>query len=191
MKAYKHADDRELLRRFWGGESSAFDELVRKHRVRLMEAVMRVIRDRDAAQDVYQDVLIRIHALLSAQNYREEGKFLPWATRIARNMAVDVLRKRRRGRVERAPLGIEDVVAGGELPDQHIVCNEIHRDLRKLLNFLPKNQREVIVLRVYNRMTFKEIAEFTDCSINTALGRMRYAVENLRKQVKRFPAVYF
>jgi RNA polymerase sigma-70 factor (ECF subfamily) len=184
-------DDRELLRRFWDGESSAFDDLIRKHRVRLMEAVMRVTRDREAAQDVYQDALIRIHSLLAAKNYREEGKFLPWATRIARNMAIDALRKNRRGGLERTPAGLEDVVAGGELPDQRIVCGECHRDLRKMLQVLPKTQREVVFLRVYNRMTFKEIAEFTDCSINTALGRMRYAIENLRKQARRFPAVYF
>jgi RNA polymerase sigma-70 factor (ECF subfamily) len=183
-------DDRELIRRFWNGDSSAFDDLIRKHKARLMETVMRVVKNRETAADLYQDALIRIHGLLTEKKYRDEDKFLPWAARIAHNMAIDALRKQKRQGVERAPQGLEEVLAGGDAPDDSLVKCEIHRDLRRLVAQLPKSQREVLFLRIYNRMSFKEIAAFTDCSINTALGRMRYAISNMRKQVRRFPAVY-
>ncbi|MCS7085653.1 MAG: sigma-70 family RNA polymerase sigma factor [Bacteroidia bacterium] len=190
MKTFQFDDDHRLLLRFREGDASAFDELVRKHRVRLMEVVLRVTKDRSWAEDVFQDAWVRIHALLEAGKYRDEGKFLPWAVRIAKNMAIDAMRKRKRSNVERAPEGFENFVVAGETPEQIIVRVETRRDLRKLIAKLPKAQREVVFLRVYNCMSFKEIAAFTDCSINTALGRMRYAVENMRKQARRFSAAW-
>jgi len=144
------------------------------------------VKDTYLAEDLFQDVFIKIIDTLKNKRYTEEGKFLPWALRIAHNLCVDYFRK-----VKRTPAiktsddqDIFEVInVSQEAPDQKLMRGESHDKVRRMLDLLPEEQREIIVLRHYANLSFKEIAEITNCSINTALGRMRYGLINLRKMM--------
>jgi RNA polymerase sigma-70 factor (ECF subfamily) len=144
------------------------------------------VKDTYLAEDLFQDVFIKIIDTLKNKRYTEEGKFLPWALRIAHNLCVDYFRK-----VKRTPAiktsddqDIFEVInVSQEAPDQKLMRGESHEKVRRMLDLLPEEQREIIVLRHYANLSFKEIAEITNCSINTALGRMRYGLINLRKMM--------
>ena len=160
--------------------------LVTRYKDRIYSSILFFVKDTYLAEDLFQDVFIKIIDTLKNKRYTEEGKFLPWALRIAHNLCVDYFRK-----VKRTPAiktsddqDIFEVInVTQEAPDQKLMRGESHDKVRRMLDLLPEEQREIIVLRHYANLSFKEIAEITNCSINTALGRMRYCLINLRKMM--------
>lgn len=186
MKTLEQVADLDLIRSFQAGDTEAFDVLVTRYKDRIYSSILFFVKDTYLAEDLFQDVFIKIIDTLKNKRYTEEGKFLPWALRIAHNLCVDYFRK-----VKRTPAiktsdnkDIFDVLQiSEEGPDGKIMQGQSHDRVRKMLDLLPEEQREIIVLRHYANMSFKEIAEITNCSINTALGRMRYGLINLRKMM--------
>lgn len=187
MRSTNNLSDQELIQLFIKGDTNALEDLVNRHKNRLFTAIVMLVKDKNLAEDIFQDLFIKIIDTLRSGNYTDEGKFLPWALRVAHNMCVDHFRK-----VKRAPavvqnsneydvfesLNLSEGSAEGQITNQ-----ERNETLRKMLDSLPQDQREVIVLRHFANLSFKEIAEKTNCSINTALGRMRYGLINIRKMM--------
>ena len=186
MKTLEQVADLDLIRSFQAGDTEAFDVLVTRYKDRIYSSILFFVKDTYLAEDLFQDVFIKIIDTLKNKRYTEEGKFLPWALRIAHNLCVDYFRK-----VKRTPAiktsddqDIFEVInVSQEVPDQKLMRGESHDKVRRMLDLLPEEQREIIVLRHYANLSFKEIAEITNCSINTALGRMRYGLINLRKMM--------
>jgi RNA polymerase sigma factor (sigma-70 family) len=186
MKTLEQVADLDLIRSFQAGDTEAFDVLVTRYKDRIYSSILFFVKDTYLAEDLFQDVFIKIIDTLKNKRYTEEGKFLPWALRIAHNLCVDYFRK-----VKRTPAiktsddqDIFEVInVSQEAPDQKLMRGESHEKVRRMLDLLPEEQREIIVLRHYANLSFKEIAGITNCSINTALGRMRYGLINLRKMM--------
>jgi len=186
MKTLEQVADLDLIRSFQAGDTEAFDVLVTRYKDRIYSSILFFVKDTYLAEDLFQDVFIKIIDTLKNKRYTEEGKFLPWALRIAHNLCVDYFRK-----VKRTPAiktsddqDIFEVInVSQEAPDQKLMRGESHDKVRRMLDLLPEEQREIIVLRHYANLSFKEIAEITNCSINTALGRMRYGLSSLRKMM--------
>ncbi len=184
MKTLEHVSDTELIRSFQDGDTGAFEVLIYRYKDKIFSSILFFVKDNYLAEDLFQDVFIKIIDTLKNKRYTEEGKFLPWALRIAHNLCVDYFRK-----VKRTPAiktsdnkDIFDVITiSEEGPDHKIMQSQSHERVRHMLDLLPEEQREIIVLRHYANLSFKEIAQITNCSINTALGRMRYGLINLRK----------
>ena len=178
--------DRELIRAYRGGDEQAFETLLTRHQERVYTKINFIVRDSELANDLFQDTFIKVVRLLKEGKYVEEGKFLPWVLRIAHNMAIDHFRRNKKMRMVRSRDEM-DVFATIDTGDAHVedllVEGQIHSDVRRIIDELPEDQREVVRMRMYDNLSFKEIAETTGVSINTALGRMRYAVINLRKIV--------
>ena len=186
MKTLEHVSDTELIRSFQEGDTEAFEVLIYRYKDKIYSSILFFVKDSYLAEDLFQDVFIKIIDTLKNKRYTEEGKFLPWALRISHNLCVDHFRK-----VKRTPAiktsdnkDIFDVInVYEEGADQKIMQSQSHDRVRKMLELLPEEQREIIVLRHYANLSFKEIAQITNCSINTALGRMRYGLINLRKMM--------
>lgn len=186
MKTLEHVSDTELIRSFQEGDTEAFEVLIYRYKDKIYSSILFFVKDNYLAEDLFQDVFIKIIDTLKNKRYTEEGKFLPWALRIAHNLCVDYFRK-----VKRTPAiktsdnkDIFDVINIYEDgADQKIMQSQSHDRVRMMLELLPEEQREIIVLRHYANLSFKEIAQITNCSINTALGRMRYGLINLRKMM--------
>jgi RNA polymerase sigma-70 factor (ECF subfamily) len=186
MKTLEHVSDTELIRSFQEGDTEAFEVLIYRYKDKIYSSILFFVKDNYLAEDLFQDVFIKIINTLKNKRYTEEGKFLPWALRIAHNLCVDYFRK-----VKRTPAiktsdnkDIFDVINIYEDgADQKIMQSQSHDRVRMMLELLPEEQREIIVLRHYANLSFKEIAQITNCSINTALGRMRYGLINLRKMM--------
>ena len=178
--------DSELIRAYRGGDEQAFEILLTRHQERVYTKINFIVRDSELANDLFQDTFIKVVRLLKEGKYIEEGKFLPWILRIAHNMAIDHFRRNKKMKMVRSRDEM-DVFAKIDTGDSHVeellVEDQIHTDVRRLIDELPVDQREVVRMRMYDNLSFKEIAETTGVSINTALGRMRYAVINLRKIV--------
>ena len=187
MKSLSSLTDQQLVHLYVEGNTEALSTLVSRYKDKIYTSIYLLVKDKYLAEDLFQDVFIRIIDTLNGGRYTEEGKFLPWALRIAHNMCVDHFRK-----VKRSPSiktsddrDIFEVLNFNEAsPEQKMMQNQSHDRIRKMIDMLPEDQREVIILRHYADLSFKEIAELTKCSINTALGRMRYALINMRKMVK-------
>jgi RNA polymerase sigma-70 factor (ECF subfamily) len=186
MKNLSTLTDQELVRSYMNGDSNAMNVLVERYKDKIFTSIYLLVKDKYLAEDIFQDVFIRIIDTLKGGRYTDEGKFLPWAMRIAHNMCVDHFRK-----VKRSPSiktsddhDIFEVLNFSEAgADQKIMANQSHDKIRRMVDLLPEDQREVIILRNYANLSFKEIADLTNCSINTALGRMRYGLINLRKMM--------
>lgn len=186
MKTLEHVSDTELIRSFQEGDTEAFEVLIYRYKDKIYSSILFFVKDSYLAEDLFQDVFIKIIDTLKNKRYTEEGKFLPWALRISHNLCVDHFRK-----VKRTPAiktsdnkDIFDVInVFEEGADQKIMQSQSHERVRMMLELLPEEQREIIVLRHYANLSFKEIAQITNCSINTALGRMRYGLINLRKMM--------
>lgn len=186
MKALSKKTDHELIQLFTGGDTDALEALVLRHKEKLYTSILFLVKDKYLAEDIFQDVFIRIIDTMRSGRYTEEGKFLPWAMRIAHNLCVDHFRK-----VKRTPTirnsentDIFEVIRfSEESAETKMTRQQSHDRVRIMLDQLPEDQREVIVLRHYADLSFKEIASMTNCSINTALGRMRYGLINLRKMM--------
>ena len=178
--------DHELIQNFQDGDLNALETLVLRHKDKMYTSILFLVKDKYLAEDIFQDVLIKIIDTIRGGRYTEEGKFLPWAMRIAHNLCVDHFRK-----VKRTPSiktsddrDIFEVINFTEEgADEKMMKRQSHEKVRQMLDLLPEDQREVIVLRHYADLSFKEIASLTNCSINTALGRMRYGLINLRKMM--------
>lgn len=187
MRSIIDLTDQQLIQLFINGNSEALEELVHRHKERIFTSIVLLVKDKSLAEDIFQDVFIRIIDTFRSGNYTDEGKFLPWALRIAHNLCVDHFRK-----VKRSPVVnnnhenydiFETLNLSEEGVDGRIMKSQSHSRVREMLDLLPEDQREVIVLRHFANLSFKEIAEKTNCSINTALGRMRYGLINLRKMM--------
>ena len=184
MKSLRTKTDHELIHQFRDGDLHALEALILRHKDKLYTSILFLVKDKYLAEDIFQDVLIKIIDTIRGGRYTEEGKFLPWAMRIAHNLCVDHFRK-----VKRTPAiktsddrDIFEVINFTEEgADTKIMKRQSHDRVRQMLDLLPEDQREVIILRHYADLSFKEIASLTNCSINTALGRMRYGLINLRK----------
>ena len=178
--------DSELVALYLKGDSKSFEAIIQKHKNKIYAFILSKIRNRDLAEDIFQDTFIKVINSLQKGKYNEEGKFLPWVMRIANNLVIDYFRKSKKMRTI-APtddFDIFDILQDGEKNvEDNLVNNQIHKDLRKLIEHLPEDQKEVLKMRYYAELSFKEISECTGVSINTALGRMRYALINLRKLI--------
>lgn len=179
--------DQGLIDLYLQGNEKAFAELLHRHQQKIYTSIYLFVKDREQAEDLFQDVFIKIIDTLKKGGYNHEGKFSQWAIRIAYNMCVDQFRRnKRRTKVSgNDEFDIFDVL---ELPDENredeMIRSETHSRIRQLVDQLPEEQREVVILRHYADMSFKEISQLTRVSINTALGRMRYALINIRKMME-------
>lgn len=180
-------EDKELVKLYLDGSENALAALIERYQSKIFTHVILLVKDRDVAEDIFQDTFVKVINTLKAGRYNEEGKFLPWVTRIAHNLAIDYFRKAKKMPMSRSD-DEYDVFATISQSDSTIedrmVEEQIHGDVKKLIQFLPEEQRQVVIMRHYQNMSFKEIAESTNVSINTALGRMRYALLNMRKVVE-------
>jgi RNA polymerase sigma factor (sigma-70 family) len=183
MKNSTHATDIQLIHLFQEGDNSALEVLVSRHKDKIFTSINMLVKDKYLAEDLFQDVFIKIIDTLRADRYNDVGKFLPWAIRIAHNLCVDHFRK-----VKRTPTittgderDIFDMISVTDGADKTMMQGECHERVRRLVDMLPDEQRETIILRHYADLSFKEIAELANCTINTALGRMRYGLLNMRK----------
>ncbi|MEL6675513.1 MAG: sigma-70 family RNA polymerase sigma factor [Bacteroidota bacterium] len=180
----KKTQDRELIKGFMEGDDRCFEVLLSRYKSKVFTTIYLIVKDRSVAEDLFQDVMIKVVRMIRAGKYNEEGKFLPWVVRIARNLAIDYFRKMQRNPIQHES---EDYDIFNNLQrsegssEDRIIREENARYIRKLIQRLPDKQREVLIMRSYADLSFKEIAEITDVSINTALGRMRYALLNLKK----------
>ena len=180
--------DQELVRNYINGHEESLSELVTRHQKKVFTYIRMLVKDSELAEDLFQDVFVKVIHTLKSGNYNEEGKFLPWVMRIAHNISIDHFRKAKRIPVVQTKddfdifrtLRIDD-----DNVEEKLIQDQILEDVKKLIVELPAEQQEVLILRHYADMSFQEIAAFTNVSINTALGRMRYALINLRKIVKQ------
>jgi RNA polymerase, sigma subunit, ECF family len=178
--------DQELIARYMDGDEAAFEVILHRYKARIYTSIYLFVKDRALAEDIFQEVFIKIIDTLRKGRYNHEGKFVQWASRIAYNLCVDYHRRNKRrahvGKTEEFDI-LEILRANDDGPDGEIIRSETHRRIRQLVDALPPEQREVVILRHYADMSFKEIAALTRVSINTALGRMRYALINIRKMM--------
>ena len=177
--------DKELVMRYQAGDVSCFQILVDRYQNKVYSYIMMLVRDRQLADDLFQDTFLKIIRTIKGGAYKEEGKFIQFALRIAHNLIIDYFRKEKRLPMVDPTKEDYDMLANARMKDpsveERIITEQIYDDLRKMINRLPDEQREVLNLRFYSDMSYKEIADVTNVSINTALGRMRYALINLRK----------
>lgn len=183
----KSLSDAILVSNYINGDESALSVLINRHQQRLYSFIFSKVYDRDVTEDVFQDTFIKVIKTLKLGKYNEEGKFLPWVMRIAHNLVIDYFRKNNRMPKfnNNGDFDIFSVLSDDSLnAEAELVRSQIHDDIRNLVEELPEDQRTVLKMRMYNDMSFREISENTSVSINTALGRMRYALINLRKLIE-------
>jgi RNA polymerase sigma-70 factor (ECF subfamily) len=183
MKTLLLATDQQLVQEFRNGNNNALEFLIWRYKEKIFSSILFLIKDKYLAEDLFQDTFIKIIDTIRDNSYNEEGKFLAYAIRIAHNICVDHFRKVKRVQISNTPDNelFEDLNVSDNTADKNMIQFQTSERVRLLLSKLPEEQREVIVLRHFADLSFKEIAEMTNCSINTALGRMRYALTNLRK----------
>lgn len=189
--AMENIDDRDLVKAYINGDEKAFEVLLMRHKDKMFRFIFLKVRDNALAQDIFQDAFIKIVNTLKAGNYNEEGKFLPWAMRIAHNLVIDYFRKSNKVKLisesssQRDDFNIFHTIS---LEDENIqdtiTREELEGQMVELIDYLPESQRDILIMRIFREMSFKDIAELEDISINTALGRMRYALINMRKLIE-------
>ena len=181
-------NDKELVESYRNGNVASFELLVERHQNKVFSYILMLVKDRQLADDIFQDTFLKIIRTIKAGAYKEEGKFIQFAMRIAHNLIIDHFRKSKRLPMADAVNKEYDLIDNAKITDlsieDKIVTEQVYDDIRKMIDFLPDEQREVLNMRMYADMSFKDIAEATNVSINTALGRMRYALINLRKMAK-------
>ncbi len=179
--------DQELVKKYIRGNEASFSILVKRHKNRVFTYIMLLVKDKALAEDLFQDTFVRAIDTIKAGKYKEEGKFLPWIMRIAHNLVIDHFRKDNKmpkvRDTEEFPV-LSTIGNKDRNVEENMVREQIHDDLRRLIRLLPEDQREVLLMRHYGKMSFKEIADLTNVSINTALGRMRYALINLKRMIE-------
>ena len=179
--------DSVLVSKYISGDEKSLEVLFKRHKQRIYSFIYSKVYDRDLSEDIFQDTFIKVIKTLKLGNYNEEGKFISWVTRIAHNLVIDHFRKNKRiPKFENShDFDIFSVLKNSDIDiENQMIKNQIHSEVKKLINFLPNDQKEVLVYRYYNDLSFKEISEKTGVSINTSLGRMRYALINLRNIIK-------
>ncbi len=180
--------DKSLVAAYILGNEQCLEILVHRHKQKIYGFIFSKVKNRDITEDLFQDTFVRVIKTLKQGKYNEEGKFLPWVMRIAHNLVIDYFRKSKRiPKFNRTDsFDIFDVIGDGNLDvESQMIRDQIHGKVKSLIQDLPKDQKEVLILRIYNELSFKEIAEKTNVSINTVLGRMRYALINLRKIIAK------
>ena len=189
MKTKVAMQDIDLIDQYVNGDDTAFEALFLKHKDKVYTSIYILVKDHEAADDIFQDTFIKVLGNLKEEKYSEEGKFTPWVMRIAHNLCMDYFRKNQKEKIvanDNPEYDILDNVSIEEsYKEDQIISDEESIDISKYLELLPDEQREIIVFRHYYDYSFKEIAEMTGTNINTALGRMRYALINLRKLIKK------
>ncbi len=180
-------NDQQLIARYLDGDQRAFEELLSRHKQKIYTSIYLFVKDHALAEDIFQEVFIKIIDTLRKGKYNHEGKFVQWAMRISYNMCVDYFRRNKRRPIV-SPTETFDIFevlqVSEDNAEQKIIRSQTHDKVRKLVDQLPPEQREVVILRHYADMSFKEISQLTRVSINTALGRMRYALINIRRMVE-------
>lgn len=189
-------DDRDLINAYVNGNEQAFEALLMRHKDKIYRFIYLKVRDTALAQDIFQDTFIKVVNTLKAGSYNEEGKFLPWAMRIAHNLVIDFFRKSNKVRLISESSSSRDdfnifhtLRLEDENVEDEITRVELESQMVDLIEHLPDTQRDILKMRIFNEMSFKDIAEMEDISINTALGRMRYALINLRKLIEKHDLV--
>jgi RNA polymerase sigma factor (sigma-70 family) len=183
-------NDLELVQLYIGGNESALTILLERHKRKIFTSIVMVVKDKQLAEDIFQDTFYKVIITLKKGQYNEEGKFLPWVIRIARNLIIDHFRRAKKMppvpvyvNEDGEEISVFNLLASTDNPENDEAVTKFRKSIRNLINELPDDQREVVLMRTYYDMSFKEISEFTNVSINTALGRMRYALFNLRKMI--------
>ena len=180
--------DALLVKNYIAGDESALSILINRHQSKIYGFIYSKLSDRDIADDIFQDTFIKVIKTLKSNSYNEEGKFLPWVMRISHNLIIDHYRKNKKMPMfrETEDFSIFSIMSDN-VPniESLLITSQVESDLRKLIEELPEDQKEVLVMRMYQDLSFKEISELTGVSINTALGRMRYAIMNLRKVIDK------
>ncbi|MBL4650587.1 MAG: sigma-70 family RNA polymerase sigma factor [Aureispira sp.] len=186
MQSSKSCTDRDLIRTYIRGDERAFETLLTRHKGKIYTSIYMFVKDTDLANDIFQETFIKIIDTFRSGKYNEEGKFLQWALRISYNLCIDFFRKNKR-RKTITPSEDFDIFnlinSSDDNEESKMIKNQTYAKVRQLVEALPLEQKEVILLRHYAELSFKEIAELTNVSINTALGRMRYALINIRKMI--------
>jgi RNA polymerase sigma-70 factor (ECF subfamily) len=180
--------DALLVKNYVEGDENALTILINRHQSKIFGFIYSKISDRDISNDIFQDTFIKVIRTLKSKSYNEEGKFLPWVMRIAHNLIIDHYRKNKKMPMfrETEEFSIFSIMSDDSLTiENKIIREQVEMDLKKLIEELPADQKEVLVMRMYQDMSFKEISEITGVSINTALGRMRYALMNIRKVIDK------
>lgn len=180
--------DRQLVEAYAKGKEEAFQELLKRYKGKVFSKIMMYVKDRALAEDIFQDTFLRAIQALKEGHYNEEGKFSAWILRIAHNLCIDYFRGKKkmpmtRGNDDYDPFDFID--NGLKNCEESNINQQVLSDTKRLLGFLPQEQKEIVMMRLYYDMSFKEISESLDISINTALGRMRYALINMRKLIEK------
>lgn len=184
--------DALLVKNYVAGDENALASLIKRHQSKIYGFIYSKVDDRDVSEDIFQDTFIKVIKTLKSNSYNEEGKFLPWVMRIAHNLIVDYFRKNKKMPMfrETEEFSIFSIMTDNNPNiESQMITLQVESDLKKLIDELPNDQKEVLVMRIYQDLSFKEISELTGVSINTALGRMRYALMNLRKVIEKHQIV--
>jgi RNA polymerase sigma-70 factor (ECF subfamily) len=180
--------DALLVKQYVAGDESALAALIDRHQSKIYGFIYSKISDRDITDDIFQDTFIKVIKTLKSNSYNEEGKFLPWVMRIAHNLIIDHFRRNKKMPMfrETEEFSIFSIMTDNSMTiENQMITEQVQKDLRKIIEELPQDQKEVLMMRIYQDLSFKEISELTGVSINTALGRMRYALMNLRKVIEK------
>ncbi len=181
-------DERQLIREFLDGNASGLQALIERHQARIYSYIFVMVKNKQLADDLFQDTFVKVINTLKSGSYNDEGKFIQWVMRIAHNLVIDYFRKQKKLNLAEVVGDQYNLMDTLKVTDPSIeetlVTQQIYADIKKLMEHLPAEQKEVLYMRCYAGMSFKDIAEQTEVSINTALGRMRYALINLRKLIK-------
>ena len=184
----KKLSDHQLLTKYLSGDEQAITDLINRHHKRILDYIRMMVKDADTADDILQETLIKVVRFLREGRYTENGRFLSWVLRIAHNQVIDHFRqKKQQNNVSESEAGydlLNNKKFSEPTVEEDLVTQQIEADVRKLIDYLPQEQKDVVMMRYYMGLTFKEIADQTDVSINTALGRMCYALINLRKLIQ-------
>ena len=188
MKTVINLSDYELVQEFVNGSSASLEVLINRHRKKVYTYILLLVKNQCLAEDIFQDTFIKVIKSLQDGRYIDNGRFLSWVLRIAHNLVIDHFRREKQLNTISNDSYETDILNSKKLADRtiedHLINDQISKDIRRLIQELPEDQKEVIILRHYCGLSFKEIADHTNVSINTALGRMRYALINLRRLIK-------
>lgn len=180
--------DEQLVAAYANGNNEAFDALLNRHQTQVFSYIMRIVRNRDLANDIFQETFVKAITTIQQGRYTDAGKFGAWVNRIAHNLVIDFYRQEKSENTTSTDEGEMDILNRADLSEgtvEDVIVNEqIRKDVRRIIRELPKTQRDVLVMRYYRNLSFKQIADMTGVSINTALGRMRYALINMRRIAK-------
>ena len=193
MQALLKLTDDQLVADYAKGNNEAFDVLLIRHQARVFSYILHIVKNRDVADDIFQETFVKAIMTIKQGRYTETGKFSAWISRIAHNLIIDYYRQEKSENTVSTDDDDTDMLNRRDLCEEniehHLITDQIHKDVRRIVMALPDSQREVLLMRYYRNMSFKEIADATNVSINTALGRMRYAILNMRRIAEEYNIV--